>query len=80
MTTVTCYLIFRWYYGPESSDKALDAWAFEHGVQIEFTRSGKPTDNGHIDNFNEKFRDECLKQNAFLSLPDARRTVEAKNR
>ena len=50
---------------------------FEHGVQIEFTRPGKPTDNGHIESFNGKFRDECLNQNVFLSLHDARRTVEA---
>ena len=80
MTTVTCYLIFRWYYGPEFSGKALDTWAFEHGVQIEFTRPGKPTDNGHIESFNGKFRDECLNQvprretwkSAFLTLlPDA---------
>ena len=48
MTTVTCYLMFRWYYGPEFSGKALDTWAFEHGVQIEFTRPGKPTDNRTI--------------------------------
>ena len=77
MTTVTCYLMFRWYYGPEFSGKTLDTWAFEHGVQIEFSRPGKPTDNGHIESFNGKFRDECLNQNVFLSLHDARRTVEA---
>ncbi|QCC85788.1 transposase [Desulfovibrio desulfuricans] len=39
--------------GPKFSRKALDAWAFEHGAQIEFTRPGKPTDNGHIESFNE---------------------------
>ena len=39
--------------GPEFSGKALDAWAFEHCVQIEFTRPGKPTDNGHIASFTE---------------------------
>ncbi|WP_366125082.1 integrase core domain-containing protein [uncultured Desulfovibrio sp.] len=42
------------YYGPEFNGKALDAGAFEHGVQIEFTRPGKPTDNGHIESFNGK--------------------------
>lgn len=41
MTTVTCYLMFRWYYGPEFSGKALDAWAFEHGVQIELLVRGR---------------------------------------
>ena len=63
--------------GPEFRGKALDTWAFEHGVQIEFTRSGKPMDNGHIESFNGKFRDECLNQNVFLSLHDVRRTLEA---
>ena len=63
-------------YGPEFSGKALDACFFEHGVQIEFSRPGKPTDNGHIESFNEKFRDEWLNQNVFLSPCDARRTVE----
>ena len=46
--------------GPEFSGNTLDTWAFEHGVQIEFTRPGKPTDNGHIESFNGKFRDEFL--------------------
>ncbi len=63
--------------GPEFIGKTLDSWAFEHGVQIEFTRPGKPTDNGHIESFTEKFRDECLNQNVFFPLYDARRTVEA---
>ena len=76
MTTVTCYLMFRWYYGPEFSGKALDAWAFEHGVQIEFTRPGKPTDNGHIESFNGKFRDECLNEHWFMSMRHARQLIE----
>ena len=63
--------------GPEFSGKALDAWTFEPRAQIEFTRPGKPTDNEHIESFNGKFRDECLNQNVFLSLHDARITVEA---
>ena len=63
--------------GSEFSGKALDAWAFEHGVEIEFTRPGKPTDNGHIESFNGKFRDECLNQYVFSSVHDARQTVEA---
>ncbi|MDL2317441.1 integrase core domain-containing protein [Desulfovibrio sp. OttesenSCG-928-A18] len=62
--------------GPEFTGKALDAWAQEHGVQLEFTRPGKPMDNGHIESFNGRLRDECLNQNAFLSLADARDTLE----
>ena len=62
--------------GPEFTGKALDAWAHEHGVRLEFTRPGKPMDNGHIESFNGKVRDECLNQNAFLSLTDARDSLE----
>lgn len=62
--------------GPEFTGKALDAWAHEHGVRLEFTRPGKPMDNGHIESFNGKVRDECLNQNAFVSLADARDSLE----
>ena len=62
--------------GPEFTGKALDTWAQEHGVQLEFIRPGKPMDNGHIESFNGKLRNECLNQNAFLSLADARDTLE----
>ncbi len=62
--------------GSEFYSKALDAWAFRHGVQIEFTRPGKPTDNGHIESFNGKPRDECLNVNLFFTLSDARDTIE----
>jgi putative transposase len=62
--------------GPEFTGKALDAWAHEHGVRLEFIRPGKPMDNGHIESFNGKVRDECLNQNAFLSLADARDSLE----
>jgi putative transposase len=62
--------------GPEFTGKALDAWAHEHGVLLEFIRPGKPMDNGHIESFNGKVRDECLNQSAFVSLADARDSLE----
>ena len=46
-------------------------------MQIEFTRPGKPTDNGHIESFNGKFRDECLNEEWFESLSAARSIIEA---
>jgi putative transposase len=36
-----------------------------------------PRSNAFIESFNEKFRDECLNQNWFVSLDDARRIIEA---
>jgi len=63
--------------GSEFYSKAMDGWAYRHGIQIEFIRPGKPTDNGHIESFNGKLRDECLNLNLFFSLSDAQRTLEA---
>lgn len=63
--------------GPEITSKALDKWAYENSVALDFSRPGKPTDNGYIESFNGRFRDECLNLNWFLSLADAQRKVDA---
>jgi putative transposase len=62
--------------GSEFTGKAMDQWAFENKIQLDFIRPGKPQENGFIESFNGKFRDECLNENWFLSLEDARRTIE----
>jgi len=51
--------------GPEFISKALDAWAYRNGVQREFSRPGKPTDNAFVESFNGHFRQECLDQHWF---------------
>ena len=63
--------------GPEFISKALDAWAYQNGVQLEFSRPGKPTDNAFAESFNGRFRDECLNRHWFASLEEVRQTVEA---
>jgi putative transposase len=62
--------------GPEFISKALDAWAYERGVKLTFIRPGKPVENAYIESFNGRFRDECLNENWFLSLEQARRIIE----
>jgi len=62
--------------GSEFISKAVDAWAHEHGVRLEFSRPGKPTDNAFIESFNGRLRQECLNQNWFTSIDDARQIVE----
>ncbi len=62
--------------GPEFISKALDAWAYRHRVQLEFSRPGKPTDNAYVESFNGHFRAECLDQLWFESVEEARRTIE----
>jgi putative transposase len=61
----------------EFLSKALEAWAFYRGLQLDFTRPGKPTDNSHIESFNGRLRDECLNVHQFLSLADAQAKLEA---
>jgi putative transposase len=62
--------------GPEYTSVALGEWAANHGVELHFNRPGKPTDNPFIESFNGKFRDECLNENWFLGVDDARRIIE----
>ena len=62
--------------GPEFISKALDAWAYQRGVKLNFIRPGKPIDNSFIESFNGKFRDECLNDHWFTSLDEARRIIE----
>ncbi len=57
--------------GPEFTSKAMDKWAYENGVKLDFSRPGKPTDNAFAESFIGSFRDECLNVNWFLSLEDA---------
>lgn len=57
--------------GSEFISKALDKWAYDHRITLDFSRPGKPTDNPFIESFNGSFRDECLNVNWFLSLYDA---------
>ena len=62
--------------GPEFAGRVLDAWAYEHGVRLHFIEPGKLVQNAYIESFNECFRDECLNEHWFTSLPAARRIVE----
>jgi putative transposase len=63
--------------GPEFAGKALDLWAHQRGVALQFIRPGKPMENAFIESFNGKFRDECLSVNWFTSLADAQLAIEA---
>ncbi len=55
----------------------VDQWAYQNQVALHFIERGKPTQNALIESFNGKFRDECLNQNWFVDLADARRIIEA---
>ncbi len=63
--------------GPEFISRDLDLWAYMNKVTLDFSRPGKPTDNGFVEAFNGKVRAECIDQNWFLSLADAQLKCEA---
>ncbi len=63
--------------GSEFVSRDLDLWAYRHGVTLDFSRPGKPTDNAFIEAFNGRFRAECLNAHWFLTLADAQEKLEA---
>jgi putative transposase len=63
--------------GSEFRSLALDAWAYEHGVALEFIQPGKPIQNAVIESFNGRMRDELLNQHWWRTLQEARRAVAA---
>ncbi|AXC16084.1 Mobile element protein (plasmid) [Acidisarcina polymorpha] len=66
---------FVWCYGTEFASKAMDLWAYKNGVHLDFIRPGKSVENGYIESFNGKLRDECLNVEVFFTLADARRKL-----
>jgi putative transposase len=62
--------------GSEFARQATDAWAHQAGVQLDFIRPGRPVQNGYIESFNGRLRDECLNVEVFFDLLDAREKLE----
>lgn len=62
--------------GPEFTGKVLDEWAYRKGVKLNFIRPGKPIENAFAESFIGRLRDECLNENWFISLKDARNIIE----
>jgi putative transposase len=50
--------------------------AYKNGVKLDLIRPGKPVENGYIESFNGRFRDECLNSEIFFDLVDAREKLE----
>ena len=63
--------------GSEFCSKAFDAWAYRNAVKLDFIRPGKPVENGFIESFNGKLRDECLNTEIFFNLEQARQKLES---
>ena len=64
-------------HGTEFTSKVLDEWCYLRGVKLDFIRPGKPTENGFIESFNGRLRDECLNANEFVTIDHVRAVLEA---
>ena len=62
--------------GGEFAGKAMEAWVYQNAVNLDLIRPGKPVENGYIESFNGRLRDECLNGEIFFSLADAREKPE----
>lgn len=69
--------IIRVDNGPEFISKELDLWAYNHKINLDFSRPRKPTDNAFIESFNNRVRQELLNPHWFTSVADARKKAAA---
>ena len=70
-------LAIRCDNGPELTSRHFLAWAIERGIELLHIQPGKPTQNGRLESFHGKLREECLRVSWFQNLFDARRKVAA---
>ena len=61
--------------GPEFTSRAFMAWTGKHRIRHILIQLGRPMQNGYIESFNGKFRDECLNEHWFENLDQARNTI-----
>jgi putative transposase len=62
--------------GTELTSHAILRWQEERSVLWHYIAPGKPQQNGFVESFNGRFRDECLNEHLFGSLVTARRLIE----
>jgi len=62
--------------GPEFVAKAVCRWLKESGCSNLFIKPGSPWENGYIESFNDKLRDECLNREIFRNGREAQAFVE----
>jgi transposase InsO family protein len=63
--------------GTEFTSNAILRWSKEHHVEWHYIAPGKPMQNGYIESFNGRMRDELLNESLFLDLEQARKLVAA---
>ena len=63
--------------GTELTSNAILTWQQTTGIDWHYIAPGKPMQNGFVESFNGRLRDECLNEHMFGSLTEARQIIEA---
>jgi putative transposase len=63
--------------GPEFTSRHFLAWCEDRKIGLIHIQPGRPMQNGRVESFNGRFRDECLNANWFSTLADAQQKIEA---
>jgi len=63
--------------GPEFVAEVIKQWAVRQSIQTNYIERGSPWENGHVESFHGKFRDECLNREVFGNLLEAKVLIEA---
>lgn len=62
--------------GPEFTSRHFLAWCAERGITLVHIQPGRPMQNGYVESFNGRLRDECLNASWFLNVVDAKEKIE----
>ena len=63
--------------GPEFTSRRMLAWSEERKTQLVHIQPGRPMQNGHVESFHGRLRDECLNASWFRTMQDVRTKLEA---
>jgi putative transposase len=63
--------------GTELTSNAVLSWCGETGIEWHYIQPGRPMQNGYVESFNGRMRDELLNETLFLSLAQAREIIAA---
>ncbi len=68
--------VIRCDNGPEFTSRHFLGWCEERGIRLLHIQPGRPMQNGRVESFNGRFRDECLNANWFMTVMEAREKIE----
>ena len=63
--------------GSEFLSKLIEKWAYKRGVELDFSRPGKHSENAMVESFNGPLPQKRLNEHWFMSLRGARTKIEA---